>query len=297
MKYAVISATVTDEIQFVDNSRIVVPGGAGIYALAGIKLWDDDVLIVTGIGEDYDELHGKWYRDNNLSMAGLKIKDKKSPYTVIEYFEDGEREETPKYGIEHFCKLETTAQEIKPVMEQAEGIYIFKNTDMNFWGDVLKFKKESKAKVMWEIAADATCYENLHVVEKIAKQMDAVSLNMTEAKNLFCTEEPQTIISNLQSWNVELIFLRRGAKGATMITPTEIVEVPSQPDVNVVDPTGGGNSSTGGVLCGLVEGYSSKVCGIMGSISAAMCISQHGVPEKITLAMREEAKRKAGIEE
>lgn len=297
MKYAVISATVTDEIQFVDKSKIVVPGGAGIYALAGIKLWDDDVLIVTGIGEDYNELHGKWYRDNHISMDGLKIKDKKSPYTVIEYFEDGEREETPKYGVEHFCKLETTAEEMKPIMEQAEGIYIFKNTDMNFWEDVLKFKKESKAKVMWEVAADATYYENLSAVEKIAKQMDAVSLNMTEAKNLFCTEDSQTIISNLQSWNVELIFLRRGAKGAIMITPNEVVEVPSQPDVNVVDPTGGGNSSTGGVLCGLVEGYSPEICGNMGSISAAMCISQHGVPEVITEKMRNDAMKRAGIEE
>ena len=89
MRYAVISAAVTDEIRFTDGTTQIVPGGAGIYALCGIKLWSDDVEIVTGIGEDYDELHGKWYRNNDISMKGLSIKDAKSPYTVIQYFEDG----------------------------------------------------------------------------------------------------------------------------------------------------------------------------------------------------------------
>ena len=103
------------------------------------------------------------------------------------------------------------------------------------------------------------------------------------------------MIKKLQSWGMELVFLRQGAKGAIMITPQEVVEVPSQPNVNVVDPTGGGNSSTGGVLCGLVQGYSAEICGKMGSLSAAMCISQHGVPDMITKEMREAAMKKAGI--
>lgn len=295
MKYAVISAAVTDEIRFADGTVKIVPGGAGIYALSGIKLWEDDVEIVTGVGEDYDSLHGKWYKKNHISMEGLKIKDAKSPYTYIQYFEDGEREESPKYGSEHFYKLETKGEELKPYMESANGIYIFKNIDPDFWKPVLEQKKISKAKVLWEIAADATKIENLEAVEKIAKQLNAFSINMTEAKNLFGISEKDKMIKKLQSWGIELVFLRQGAKGAIMITPQEVVEVPSQPNVNVVDPTGGGNSSTGGVLCGLVQGYSAEICGKMGSLSAAMCISQHGVPDMITKEMREAAMKKAGI--
>lgn len=292
MKYGVVSAVVTDEIHFADGSVKVVPGGAGIYALCGIRLWQDDVEIMTGIGEDYLKMHGAWYEANHLTTEGLKVKGPKSPYTVIQYYEDGERDETPRYGLEHFQKMETTSEELAPHFAEMDGIYIFKNTSQEFWGPVLEAKKGTACKVMWEIAADAAYQENLAAVEKIAAQVEAFSINMTEAKKLFGTEDRAQIISKLQSWGLELVFLRQGARGAVMITPESAVEVPSQPDVNVVDSTGGGNSSTGAVLCGLVEGYDAETCGVMGSISAAMCISQYGVPKEITSDMRVKALKK-----
>ena len=296
MKYAVVSAVVTDEIHFTDKTVKKVPGGAGIYALCGIKLWNDDVQVVTGVGEDYEEIHGEWYRNNNISMDGLKIKHQKSPYTVIQYFEDGEREETPRYGEEHFHMLETSWQELQPYIEGYDGVYIFKNADSFFWPRILYIKKTVKCKVMWEIAADAAVRSNYKKVKKIAAQLEGFSINYTEAKNLLGLDDVDKIVEEFQSWEVGLIFLRCGEKGAVMITSSETVKVPAQPHVQVVDPTGGGNSSTGAVLCGMVEGYSPEICGKMGSIAAAMCISQYGVPEFITKEMKEKARLEAGIE-
>lgn len=296
MKYVVVSAAVTDEIHFADGRVKIVPGGAGIYALAGIKLWEDDVEIVTGIGKDYKSLHGEWYDNNELSTAGLTEKDEHSPYTIIQYFADGEREEIPKYGLEHFQKLETTAKELEPYLKKADGIYIFKNTDPIFWNEILKMERNPFGKIMWEIAADAAFSENEERVREIASQINIFSINLTEARCLFGISSKDEIVKKLQSWKLELVFLRQGAKGAVMISPQEIVEVPAEADVNVIDPTGGGNSSTGGVLCGVVNHYSPKICGKMGSLSAAMCISQYGVPKKITKEMRKEAYQKAGME-
>lgn len=291
MKYGVISAVVTDEIHFADGSVKVVPGGAGIYALCGIKLWQDDVEIITGIGEEYLEMHGGWYERNHLTTEGLKVKDPKTPYTVIQYYGDGERDETPRYGLEHFRKMETTSEELAPYFEKMDGIYIFKNSNEEFWTAVLAAKNET-CKIMWEIAADAAEPEKLVNIKKIAAQVNAFSLNITEAENLFGTADKKKIISELQSWGIELIFLRQGSEGAVMITRESVVEVPSQPDVQVIDSTGGGNSSTGAVLCGLVEGYDAETCGVMGSVAAAMCISQYGVPKEITSEMRVTAFKK-----
>lgn len=282
MKYIIASTAVTDEIRFADGKRVEkVAGGAGIYALCGLKRWCDDVLLITGVGADYKEIYGKWYEDNGISMEGLIVKDEKTPHNVIQYFSDGEREETPLYGGDHYCKIEVTPKDLEPYFHTAKGIYIFKNSNEEFWNEILQMKKTSQAIVMWEIANDATYLQNLQAVKRIAQELDILSINLTEAKNLLGKDETEDIVKEFRSWGLKLVFLRRGSQGAIMITPEGVTEVPAEKNVNVIDPTGGGNSSSGAVLYGFCEGYEAEICGRMGSVSAAMCISQYGVPEKV----------------
>ncbi len=75
-----LSTAVTDEIHFSDKKvKKNIAGGAGIYALSGMKIWHDDVTIVTGVGEDYLDIYGKWYEKNNISTEGLIVKNKYTP--------------------------------------------------------------------------------------------------------------------------------------------------------------------------------------------------------------------------
>ena len=293
MKYVIASVAVTDEIRFAGGKHVEkIAGGAGIYALCGIKLWDDDVLIATGVGADYQEIYGSWYRQNHLSMEGLIVKHEKTPHTVIQYFDDGEREETPKYGLDHFQKIEIQPEELKPYFSDAAGIYIFKNSDPDFWRKILEYKKTSSAKVMWEIANDATYLSNKAAVKEIASCMDIFSINLTESRALLGLEELEEIIEEYQSWNIPLVFLRRGALGSVMITPKDHVAVPAEKQADIVDPTGGGNSSSGAVLCGFCENQSPEACAKMGNLSAVMCLGQYGVPAVISPKMQQEARRR-----
>lgn len=293
MKYVIASTAVTDEIRFADGKTVEkVAGGAGIYALCGVKLWCDDVMLVTGVGRDFEQIYGNWYRENGLSMEGLLVKDEKTPHTIIQYFDDGEREEIPLYGLDHYKKIESLPEDLEPYFKSAKGIYIFKNSNPEFWDKILKYKKKSNVAVMWEIGCDAAYAENYPQVREIARQLDIFSINLTESRNLMGKDELDDIIKEYQSWNIPLVFLRRGSKGSVMVTKNSAVYVPAQKDVQVADPTGGGNSSSGAVLLGFCEGRSMEECGKMGSISAAMCISQYGVPDKIDSEIREEAEHR-----
>ena len=159
MDYIIASTVVTDEIRFADKKTVEKKaGGAGIYALCGIRLWCDSVMPVTGVGKDYAEMFGEWYKKNHISMDGLIQKDEKTPYNVIQYFEDGERSETALYGADHYRKIEVTPKELEPYFQTAKGIYIFKNTSPEFWNGILPMMESSfqtrsrAAAVMWEIA-------------------------------------------------------------------------------------------------------------------------------------------------
>lgn len=292
MDYIIASTSVTDEIRFADGKTVErVAGGAGIYALCGIRLWSDSVMPVTGVGGDYDSLYGAWYRNNGVSMEGLIVKDEKTPHTVIEYFDDGERIETPLYGQDHYRKIEVTAAELAPYLSTAKGVYIFKNSSRDFWEPLRPALEARSAAVLWEIANDCTHPEFLEEVRETAKLVDILSINLTEGRSLFGVETLSEVVERLREWELKMVFLRRGSKGAVMITPDETVYVPTAANVNVVDPTGGGNSSSGAVLCGYASGRSPEECGLMGSISAAMCLEQYGVPESIGEDRRKEANR------
>lgn len=301
MDYIIASTVVTDEIRFADKKTVEKKaGGAGVYALCGIRLWCDGVMPVTGVGKDYGEMFGEWYKKNHISMDGLIEKDEKTPYNVIQYFEDGERSETALYGADHYRKIEVEPKELEPYFQTAKGIYIFKNTSPEFWNRILpimesNFQTHSQtAAVMWEIANDSTCPECLEEVRRIAGHVDVFSINLTEARNLFGTESLDKIIGKFREWMdsyLQMVFLRRGSKGAVMVTREETVYVPTVDHVNVVDPTGGGNSSSGAVLYGWCSGHTPKECGLMGSISAAMCLEQYGVPDEIGMEKREAAQR------
>ena len=83
MKYVVMSTTVQDNIHFPNNdAEICAAGGAGMYALAGMRVWEEDVGIVSGVGEDYAGLFGKWYHENAVTTRGLRVKDEYTPCTV-----------------------------------------------------------------------------------------------------------------------------------------------------------------------------------------------------------------------
>ena len=122
--------------------------------------------------------------------------------------------------------------------------------------------------------------------------MDILSINLTEAKALLGLEKLEDIICEFQTWDTGLVFLRRGAEGSVMITAEEYAAVPSEKDADVKDPTGGGNSSSGAVLCGYCEKKSLEECARMGNLSAVMCLAQYGVPEEISLQMQQAAREK-----
>lgn len=282
MDYVVASTSVTDEIHLADGRlKGRFAGGAGIYALCGIKLWCDDVLLVTGVGADYFAMYGEWFYRNHLSMEGLRISDDRTPCTIVQYLNDGERVETPLLGQCHYQRMEMAPEVLKPYFLSARGIYIFRDCDKNYWQKIITYKKFSRTKVLWEIRSDAARRPKYSCVKEIAGHMDIFSINIAEARCLTGQHDICDIIAIFQTWDVPLIYLRRGSEGAVLITSDQVRSHPPAVHVTVMDTTGAGNSSSAAVLYGFSEGLSLAECAEMGNLAAVMCMAQFGVPDNI----------------
>jgi sugar/nucleoside kinase (ribokinase family) len=293
VKYLVLSTSVVDEIHFADGSvKTDVAGGAGIYALVGMKVWADEVGIVTGVGGDYFRLFGAWYRENGITTDGLTIKDEHTPRTIIRYQPNGERTETPAFGLEHYLALEGRPDELDRHCDGAKGVYVFKSTPPKFWEEMLSLKTKRGFKLMWEINCEATTPENRDVVERIARSVDVLSINFAESKSLLGTDSLEVIVESFHEWRLPMVFLRLGSAGSCAIADGSTTFIPPVPDCPVVDVTGAGNGSSGGVLVGFCETGDAARAAMMGSVSASFCISQHGVPGEIDSHVRGLANRR-----
>ncbi len=279
-KYLVVSTVVTDEVFTADHHFTgACLGGAGLYAYCGLRFWTDDVAIISGVGEDFFSLHRAWLLENKVCTDGLWVRDPHTPCTVVQYHKDGERTETPRFGRDHYHKMEASASDILPFLEEAKGVYIFQKIPDNYWDVILKRKEECNFALAWELHTGVTTPAHLSDVQRIAKACDILSLNRTEALSLLDVENLEEAIGILSTWQVPMIYLRVGAQGGIILENGHVTRTPAVPGIHVIDPTGAGNSSTAAVLYGYCEGYSPHQCGLMGSISAAKCIEQQGPPK------------------
>lgn len=281
MKYYIGSTSVIDNLYF-PNGEIVdgMAGGAGIYALAGAKLWSDEVHLVCSVGNDYQEKFNDWYKRNNLQMDFLHFIENKTPITEVYYQPNGERQEISKYGSAYYKKFEFSCQDFLKLTNKECGVYVFRNAEDDFWKPYVQ-RNSKKATVLWKIAADACFPKWLSKVKKILPLIDVFSLNITEAHSLFQTQEDGELLNILHALQMPLIFLRLGKKGQVFLKEGRSYFVPSIKNAKVIDVTGGGNSSSGAVLVGWCSGYSIEEIGKMANQSAIMCLAQFGVPRDI----------------
>lgn len=279
-EYVVVSTAVTDEVYAPDGTLSGQNlGGAGIYALCGLRLWTEHTALVTGVGEDFASAHRAWFRKNGCRSDGLLVKDPHTATTAVRYHPDGERTETAVYGRDHYGRLEATPAELEPWLRGAKGVYLFKDIPEEFWRELLALKAKYGFRLLWELNADAACPECRERVKALAQACEVFSLNRAEALALCGAESLSAARVELLTWKIPMVYLRKGKQGAEVLTNGGAKTVPSVPGVAEVDPTGAGNSSTAAVLYGFVEGYDALTCGLMGSISAAECIRQFGPPD------------------
>ncbi len=116
----------------------------------------------------------------------------------------------------------------------------------------------------------------------------------SEAEVLTKTSTDDDACAALLDGGVEIVALKRGAEGCTVITGDERIEVAGYP-VEAVDPTGAGDCFDAGFVVGLTEGLSLEECGRLANACGAAAAAVRG-PMEGSLT-RQEAFARARITE
>ncbi|MBR2806689.1 MAG: hypothetical protein IKE18_07910 [Oscillospiraceae bacterium] len=300
MRYIVAGAMILNDMEYADGHTAKGFLGGSIYAFNGIKPYTDDVLFITGVGPDYDAEMGDYFRRNNISFDGIKVKVPKTQYSVVKYKPSGEWKEYSIYGDDYWdewAKLSriTLDDYLEHLTPDTKGMYIEASAKRSaFWGYIDSIRAAApEINLMWEIStADTEDHAmEAEVIDKI-KKVDIYSLNLPESMNLFATKSEEESIARIKEIGVPCFF-RCGTKGAWMIQDGKAWFSPSIGVGTSVDATGCGNCSTACSLYGFTEKVHPLKTVIYANLAASLNAAQYGPYPHFTEELRQELFKKA----
>lgn len=277
---AVLSHIVVDEVFDADRRPVGIEvGGAGAYAAVGASLAgaDGGTFLVSGVGSEDRALLSDWCARRQIAVDGLFDVGPHSPRTRIQYFADGEREETPVFGLAHFDAHTPLPRHIPAAAAPLGGTYLFHDLDAAYWGEVVPFARRSTGPLLWEISLDACRSENRGAAWEALDAVDVLSINETESFALLGVATVEEAVAQFADAGAT-VLLRRGARGSLVIDGDDVWRVGTSP-TQAQDPTGGGNSYSGAFLAALVRSGDPVESARLAAAVASAVVAAPGAPE------------------
>ena len=143
--------------------------------------------------------------------------------------------------------------------------------------------KLSNTKIILSLS-DSFCVERHResFLELIDNYVDIVFCNESEVLSLFKKDKLSSCQGDLYSL-CELVVVTLGKNGSLVVNNNDIEVIKSMTKGKVIDTTGAGDIYAGGFIHGLINNYSLKKCGEIGSICAGQIITQLGSRSNIDL--------------
>ncbi len=143
--------------------------------------------------------------------------------------------------------------------------------------------KQSNTKIILSLS-DSFCVDRHResFLELIHDYVDIVFCNESEVLSLFKKDKLANCQAEL-SVLCELVVVTLGKNGSLIINKNVIEVIKSITKGKIIDTTGAGDIYAGGFIHGLINNYSLKKCGEIGSICAGQIITQLGSRSNIDL--------------
>ena len=241
MSLTVIGTLAYDTIETAHDKREEILGGSAVYFALASSLFTPTSLVGV-VGQDFLPKHTEALKAAGIDLEGLEVADGRTFRWSGRYEPDWNTRhtlDTQLNVLEHFDPKVPEAQRgarfvflanASPQV-QARGLdqiespeFVMMDT-MNLWIDIARDE----------------------LVELLGR-VDAVVLNDEEARMLTGEDNLWRAAAAVRALGPGLVVLKKGEHGAFLLEESWRFTVPAYPVVNVVDPTGAGDSFAGGFM-------------------------------------------------
>lgn len=288
--YVAAGNTMIDNVKFVTgelNRKQL--GGPAIFGFTGIKLWTDNVDLLSNVGKDMFQDFSDWINVNQINLEYFKALSDATTISNLEYLEDGTYRTSLYNQTEELLKMEklgymkTHPWQVEQLCQdkKIDALYIAQNNDLVFWEEINTIKKKHDFKIMWEIEGAICNPSELSKIYEVLEFIDIFSINLEEAQNLFGIKNEKEIVKKLSTLNIDVTVFRVGARGLYTISQGKCYFHPSVATEDVIDATGSGNSSTASALYSYTEEDDLIMIGTKANIASSINLKHFGAVKNI----------------
>jgi sugar/nucleoside kinase (ribokinase family) len=255
-------------------------GGGGPQAAFGMRLWHDDVALLTRSGNDLDAGHLRALQDLDVDLSGwVRYDDLSTPHGLLEYDEHEYHGRGLVTSTANWSRLLSRPLTLSARHRQAACIHL-----------VTEFAHEpmvESARELWRNGAlfslepifdNHSCPDRLALLD-LARQVQIVTPDWPSASTLAGSERPADVLRYWAALGPEAVAIRHGAHGSYVWDRRhgQAWHIPILP-IHAIDPTGAGNAYGGGWCIGWWRSHDSRLAGCYATVAAALMVSQAGMP-------------------
>jgi len=282
MSLLVLGTVAFDSIEtpFGKAERII--GGAGTYICWSATQFNNQVNLVSVIGDDFPQEELNKLQQRGVSLEGLELrKGEKSFYWSGKYHLDMNSRDTLVTELNVLANFSPVLPDIYKTPE----VLLLGNFAPAIQLQVLdQLHKRPRLVAMdtmnfWmDIAMDD--------LKKVLERVDILIINDEEARQLSSHHSLVKAARIIRSMGPKYLVIKKGEHGALLFYEEKVFFVPALPLEEVFDPTGAGDTFAGGFIGFLSKtkdfSYDNmKRALVYGSVMASFCVEDFG-PTKLT---------------
>lgn len=281
MSLICVGSIAYDAIETPFGKRDKIVGGAAVYAAYAASNFVKPVQLVSIIGNDFEESEIRSLEAKGASFEGVeRVKNKKSFFWSGRYHMDMNTRDTLVTDL-------NVLGDFNPVIpfsyQQSEFLMLgnlHPSTQISVIGQM-----KNRPRL---IALDTMNYWISNAIEdlkKVFKLVDVLMINDEEARQLSGDYSLVKAARKIMDMGPKFLVIKKGEHGALLFHNDHVFFAPALPLEDVFDPTGAGDTFSGGFMGHLartkdISFENLKTAIIVGSAMASFCVEKFG-PERL----------------
>ncbi len=290
-----VASIIIDDIVLWDGRTYMgTLGGAGSYAVVGMRTWNDAPLGLVGyLGDDAPEPFVAHLQRLGVSPNGLVHRTGLPTPRAWQLFEaDGKRTQVFRTSLSEFVANQVRFDELNDELKQSHGFHVQRGGSIEEVTCLVRQLKAANPSTVVVIEpVDAFLDLDRAAWAPLLRACDVFLPNLEEAATLTGETSLANMATALLDWGSDRVVIRMAEQGIWVQdrqgSRWRVPAVPTQ----VVDVTGAGNAFCGGLLAGVVEGLPFLETALRGLVGASFAIEQVGVPETLVPGSPEAIRR------